>query len=75
MIDLYQRPFVFHAFFIEKFHGNSNIISIICVTKIFNMAKKDGGRTLLEKSHEEETYKKPPAFKPISYKFARKLKL
>ena len=43
--------------------------------EVFSMAKKDNGRTLFEKSHEEDAYKKTPAFKPISYKFAGKLKL
>ena len=43
--------------------------------EVFELAQIDGGQTLYKKSHEEAAYKKTPAFKLITYNFAKKLNL
>ena len=42
---------------------------------VARIAEKDGGEQLFKISHEEEAYKKTEPCKPISYKFAKTLKI
>ena len=48
-----------------------------CKKPLMDSNQMDQLRKILsfKKSHKKEAYKKTPAFKPISHKFARKLKL
>jgi hypothetical protein len=42
---------------------------------IYQLAEKDGGQTLFDKSHEEEAFLQTKSYEPISYDFAKKLRL
>lgn len=42
---------------------------------VANLAAKDGGKRLLNISHEEEAFKKTKAFQIISYKYSNELKI